>query len=66
MQKKILLILKLLWPVLKKLNLGRLVKSKNPKQLITEPLDPKKTVFFVQEHLDPLKITNVYVENIKE
>ena len=45
---------------------GHLVKSKNPKQLITEHLDQKKMVYFVQEFLDQLKIMNVCVENIKE
>ena len=37
---------------------------KNQKQLIIERLDLKKTVYFVQEYLVLLKITNAYVENI--
>ena len=41
-------------------------KLKNLKQLITELLDQKKMVFFVQEFLDPLKIMNAYAESIKE
>ena len=41
-------------------------KLKNQRQLITEPLDQKKMVFFVQEFLVLLKIMNVYVVNIKE
>ena len=41
-------------------------KLKNLKQLITELLDQKKMVCFVQEYLDQLKITNVCAENIKE
>ena len=39
---------------------------KNLKQLITEHLDQKKMVYFVQEFLDQSKIMNVYVGNIKE
>ena len=34
-----------------KLNLGLMVKLKNQKQLITELLDQKKMVYFVQEFL---------------
>ena len=43
-----------------------LEKLKNQRLLITELLDPKRTVYFVHEYLDQLKIMNVYVENIRE
>ena len=41
-------------------------KSRSQKRLITELLDLKKMVCFVQEYLDQLKIMNVYVVNIRE
>ena len=41
-------------------------KSKNQKLLITELLDQKKMVYFVQEFLAQLKIMNVCVENTNE
>ena len=61
----LLLALELVWLVLKKLNPGLLVKSKNLKQLITEHLNLKKMDYFVAEYLDQLKIMNVCAVNIK-
>ena len=41
-------------------------KLKNQRLLIIEHSDLKKTAYFAREYLDPLKIMNVYVANIKE
>ena len=43
-----------------------MVKLKNLKQLTTEHSGQKKMVYSAQEFSDLLRITNVYVANIKE